>query len=176
MYKYIFNVQLCINLRIKPPFFGATYRMDSNIIRTISNKIYRCLKQYIPKRLIGYYYQILHYIIILGGAFVILFNNDPYHLLILLCIISLDALANVVVHDCPLTALERKYLKSSLSHDRRKSFKSMDIMYKCNHIYESQVELIVNMWTMVACKIVVILAIRTLTPMFFTSMVPITSV
>jgi hypothetical protein len=123
----------------------------------------------IPAKLLGYYYQVLHYIIIFGGGFIILFNTNPYHLLVLLVIISLDAFANVVVHDCPLTALERKYLKTSLSDDRRKDLKRANIMYKCNHVYESQVELIVNMWTMVACKIIIILVMRSFTPTFIHS-------
>ena len=84
----------------------------------------------------------------------------------LLIIVSLDAFANVVCHDCPLTNLEKRYLKSSLSHDRRKTFKNLNIMYKCNHIYESQVELIVNMWTLIAVKIIILLAMRTFTPAY----------
>ena len=123
----------------------------------------------IPERYIGYYYQLLHYIIIFGGGFIILFNTNPYHLIVLLIIISLDAFANVVVHDCPLTALERKYLKRSLSSERRDNLRESNILYKCNHVYESQVELIVNMWTMVACKIIVILIMKSFTPGFILS-------
>ena len=139
-------------------------------VRQLSNSTLRFFSGLgVSRELVGYYYQILHYIIIFGGGFVILFNTNPVHLIILLIIISLDAFANVVVHDCPLTALERKYLKTSLSADRRKNMKRANILYKCNHVYESQVELIVNMWTLVACKIVIILVIRSFTPEFLLS-------
>ena len=143
---------------------------QNHAIRQLSNTTRNFITNMgVPPKMIGYYYQILHYIIIFGGGFIILFNTNPYHLLILLCIISLDAFANVVCHDCPLTALERKYLNSSLSHDRRDFLKKANIMYKCNHIYESQVELIVNMWTMVTCKLIVILIMRSFTPSFIIS-------
>jgi len=130
-----------------------------------------CMRNRFSDKTIGNYYQLLHNVIIVGGAVIVLFNNNPYHLLALLGIVSLDAFANVVCNDCPLTSLERKYLKSSLSHDRRKWLKSMGIMYKCSHIYESQVELIVNVWTAIACKIIIILALNTFTPLFLSQYV-----
>ena len=142
----------------------------NNSIRNMSKKTKNWfIRIGIPEEYIGYYYQLLHYIIIFGGGFVILFNTNPYHLTLLLIIISLDAFANVVVHDCPLTALERKYLKTSLSSERRENLKKANIVYKCNHVYESQVELIVNMWTMVTCKIIVILIMKSFTPEFILS-------
>lgn len=140
--------------------------MEDSSIRNMSTTILNFLKERIPEYWIGQYYQLLHNIIIFGGSCVILFNTNVYHLIVLLIVISLDAFANVVCHDCPLTNLEKQYLKSSLSHDRRKTFKNLNIMYKCNHIYESQVELIVNMWSLVAAKIVIIIALRTFTPAY----------
>lgn len=140
--------------------------MKDSTIRNMSTTILTFLKERIPEYWIGQYYQLLHNIIIIGGALVVLFNTNIYHLIVLLIIVSLDAFANVVCHDCPLTNLEKRYLKSSLSHDRRKTFKNLNIMYKCNHIYESQVELIVNMWTLIAAKIIILLAMRTFTPAY----------
>lgn len=145
--------------------------MKASSIRNMSTTILNFLKERIPEYWIGQYYQTLHNIIILGGAFVILFNTNVYHLIVLLIIVSLDAFANVVCHDCPLTNLEKHYLKSSLSHDRRKTFKNLNIMYKCNHVYESQVELIVNMWTLIAAKIIVLLALRSFTPAYLSVVV-----
>lgn len=145
--------------------------MKNSAIRNLSTTILQFIKERIPEYWIGQYYQFLHNIIIVCGAFVILFNTNIYHLTALLVIVSLDAIANVVCHDCPLTNLEKRYLKTSLSHDRRKFFKNSNIMYKCNHIYESQVELIVNMWTLVACKIVILLALRTISPEYLSFLV-----
>jgi hypothetical protein len=72
----------------------------------------------------------------------------------------LDAIANIVLHNCPLTALEQKYLGKSLATERRKQLKRAGILYKSDHLYESQLELLINAWTMIACKILVILVVR----------------
>lgn len=143
---------------------------ENHAIRKLSDTTRNFLtNKGVSPKMIGYYYQLLHHIIIFGGAFIILFNTNPIHLLILLCIISLDAFANVVCHDCPLTALERKYLNTSLSDERRCFLKDANIMYKCNHVYESQVELIVNMWTLTAGKLIILLIMKSFTPSFIMS-------
>ena len=133
-------------------------------IRTWSHIMMKFLRKYIPHNLIGGYYQLLHNIIIFGGAIVLLFTTNVGYLTACLIMVSLDAFANVVCHDCPLTRLERKYLKRSLAHDRKKIIKECNILYKCDHVFESQVELIVNVWTLLACKIVVLIMLRTMTP------------
>lgn len=130
-------------------------------IRSWSKKILKFIKKYIPKKLIGYYYQFLHNIIIVCGVIIILFNNNLWHLILCLLIVSLDGIANIVCHDCPLTTLEKKYLKTSLCHDRKKILKKLNISYKCNHIYESQLELIVNVWALIVSKILIIILIST---------------
>lgn len=141
--------------------------IGENRIRVVSRDIHAWLMSWgVSSKAIGAYYQICHYILIVCGTFVVVFNNHPWQLLVLLIIISLDGFANVVVHDCPLTSLEERYLQNSLSHERRESLRNAQICYGCKHVYESQVDLIINMWTMVACKIVIILAMRTITPAF----------
>jgi len=136
-------------------------QIKNNHIRKWSKIILNKLYQYIPKKIFGYYYQILHNILIILGTIVILFSNNIYHLLICLNIITLDGLANIITHDCPLTKLEKKYLKTSLSHNRKKIFKKCNILYKCNHNYETQLELIINVWTIIACKIIILIFVKT---------------
>ncbi len=141
--------------------------LGKNRVREVSKNIHDWIMSWgISSYAIGMYYQICHYILIVCGTFVIAFNTNPWELLIMLVIISLDALANVVVHDCPLTLLEEKYLQDSIAHERRENLRNAQICYTCTHVYESQIDLIVNMWTIVACKILVILAKRTITPAF----------
>ena len=124
----------------------------------------------ISKKTIGMYYQLAHSLIIYGGGFLILFNSNPIHLIILLIIITLDGIANTIRHDCPLTQMEKKYLGTSLSEERKKILCDAGILYKSNdNIYESQFEVIVNMWTLVACKILIILIIKSFTPSFILS-------
>ena len=83
-------------------------------IRSWSKIVLKFIQKYVPKKMIGYYYQILHNIIIFGGSYILLFSNNIAHLVACLIIVSLDAFANVVCHDCPLTSLEKKYLRNSL--------------------------------------------------------------
>jgi hypothetical protein len=134
-----------------------------NIIRDISNIIRNFAKKYnlISNKSIGYYYQIIHYALVVLICIIVLFNNNPIHLVIVLIIVSLDAFSVVVLHNCPLTILEKKYLKSSLVKDRMNVFKKLRISYKCNHIYEQQLELLTNVWSAIACKILVILIMKT---------------
>ena len=130
-------------------------------IRKICKKITKFFKKYIPKKILGYYYQFIHYLIILLGAILILFCNNISYLLIIILLVSLDGIANFICHDCPLTILEKKYLKKSLCQNKKKFFKNMKILYKCNHVYETQVELIVNVWALLACKIMILLILKT---------------
>jgi hypothetical protein len=110
----------------------------------------------------GYYYVFVHYTILILSAIIILFNNNPIHLTLLLIVLSLDAFSIVVLHNCPLTILEQKYLKNSLAKKRIKSLKKSKIVYKCNHMYEQQLELLINVWILIACKILFILTIQTI--------------
>ena len=135
--------------------------IKKNLRRNSSYIILKFIKKFIPKKWIGYYYNLLHLTIIVLGTIIILFSNNLYHLLICLLIVSLDGIANVVCHDCPLTTLEKKYLKTSICHNRKKILKNFNILYNCNHIYESQLELIVNIWSLIVCKILIIILIST---------------
>jgi len=133
---------------------------NENIVRNMYNKIKQFFNNKMWNTLFGLHYTTLHYILICLGVFIMLFENDPYHLIILLIVITLDAAANIFTHDCPLTMLEQKYLHKSLTKDRKKMLKKSKIVYKCNHIYESQLEVLINVWSMTAAKIFFILSIR----------------
>jgi len=136
---------------------------NENIFRNISKNINNFLKtNNISMKIVGYYYQFIHYIIIVLIGIVMLFNNNPLYLTLLLIVISLDAFSIVILHNCPLTILEEKYLKTSLVKDRMKNLRKSKIMYKCNHVYEQQIELLINVWCLVACKILFILTMKTI--------------
>ena len=128
------------------------------------------IKKGISKEIIGKYYQWAHNLIIYGGGFLILFNTNPVHLIVLLIIITLDGVANTIRHDCPLTEMEKKYLGTSLSQERKELLCNAGILYKsADNIYESQFEVIVNMWTLTAVKIIIILIMKSFTPSFILS-------
>jgi hypothetical protein len=114
------------------------------------------------KQVIGNYYGLLHTILIIGGAAIILFSKNLIHLSIILLIISLDAFAIVVRHDCPLTQMEEKYLGVSGKRQINEFLKSYGLVYNCSHLYESQLELVVNFWALTACKIVMLICLKML--------------
>lgn len=132
-------------------------KKHKNVIRDISN----ISKDYITY-FTGCYYGFLHLILIGLGALLILFSNNVYGLCVLLLIVSLDALAIIVRHDCPLTQMEQKYLGISGKKQINEFLKKCGIVYKCSHLYESQMELMINIWALTACKIVVLLFLKML--------------
>ena len=135
---------------------------NENIIRDISNCLTNIFKKNnISLKIVGWYYQFIHYLIIILAGIVMLFNNNPFCLTLLLIVISLDAFSIVVLHNCPLTILEEKYLKTSLVKDRMKKLRKSKIVYNCHHIYEQQIELLINVWSIIACKILFILTMKT---------------
>ena len=80
-------------------------------------------------------YRHIHDTFIFLVSFIALFSMNLTHLAILFIIVSFDAFAIVVLHACPLTALERKYIKSSSCDDRDELLGALGISYNCNHEY-----------------------------------------
>lgn len=132
-------------------------KKHKNKIRDLSNTSSNFMKE-----VIGNYYGLLHTILIIGGAAIILFSKNLIHLSIILLIISLDAFAIVVRHDCPLTQMEEKYLGVSGKRQINEFLKSYGLVYNCSHLYESQLELVVNFWALTACKIVMLICLKML--------------
>jgi len=94
------------------------------------------------------------------GMFLILFDTNLIHLTIMLCVVTLDGFANVVFHECPLTLLEKKYLGTSIIQKRIQTFKNMNICYTAEDSYESTLEFIVNIWSIISLKILCIMCMR----------------
>ena len=106
------------------------------------------------------FYRHVHDTFIFLVSFIALFSMNLTHLAILFIIVSFDAFAIVVMHACPLTALERKYIKRSSCDDRDELLGALGISYNCNHEYEKQVELLVNVWLLVAAKCMCIIIMK----------------
>ena len=126
--------------------------LPRNIVREYSKKISPQLKKWI-----GNYYSLLHYLIIMLGCFVLFFSNNILYLCALLNMIILDCMSIVFIHDCPLTMLEKRYLGTSCVEARENTLKEMGIVYDCNHEYEKQLELLINLWSFIGLKILLII-------------------
>jgi hypothetical protein len=137
-------------------------KQDVNIIRTVSTNIVDKMNSWgIANKTIGLFYIYIHYVLGFLVGFAMLFNNNINYLCILLVIVSLDAFSIVVLHGCPLSHLEQKYLNYNTCQDRSNYFKKSGIMYTCDHEYEKQIELLVNVWTVIAIKCLLILFFKT---------------
>jgi len=126
-----------------------------NIIRSISN----IFNIYFPK-IKGIYYTCIHSLLIFFCCLVLLFCNNIYYLIILLLIISLDSISIVFLHDCPLTKLEKKYLNISGKEVMNYVYKKAKVLYKCDHLYESQLELLINVWSLTSLKILLLIIMK----------------
>ena len=132
---------------------------QENIIRKISNRYHPFFLQ--CNKTFQQCYIYIHNFLIVFTSFIFLFSNNLFHLAIVLLIISLDAFSIVVMHNCPLTQMEKKFLNTSTSDERKRIMKNLGISYHCDHIYEQQIELMINVWLIVVGKILVILFLKT---------------
>ena len=106
------------------------------------------------------FYLFIHAALIFLVCFAFLFTTNILHLIVVLIIVSLDAFSIVVLHSCPLTLLEKKYMGESSNDVLKKCIKNLGISYKCNHIYENQIELLINVWLLIAMKCLVVIFLR----------------
>lgn len=135
-------------------------KIKNNYEEIINQNIIRILLRRVPqfiRNIIGYYYAFIHSLIAVLGLIVLLFSNNVVHLACLLVLVILDALSIVFLHDCPLTQLETKYLGYSSVSKRRQFLQNMGIFYRCDHNYESQLEVLINAWCFVAIKMLVLI-------------------
>jgi hypothetical protein len=134
-------------------------KFQKEIHENIIRKIYRFIYPYLSY-LKGAYYGTLHTLLILACCYILLFTNNLSYLIILLLIISLDAISIVFLHDCPLTLLEKKYIGISGREIMNKIYQKINIFYHCNHLYESQLELLINVWALIVLKILFIIIFK----------------
>jgi hypothetical protein len=114
------------------------------------------------KKIIGSYYFIIHIILIFLGCIVLLFSSNIFYLLILMNIIFIDGVAMLSYHECPLTILEQKYLDTNMSKQSKINLNNSNIFHNCDHIYESQFELIINLCTLLIVKVLSIIILKSL--------------
>jgi len=137
---------------------------ENKFLNMINKNIFRALANEFKKtkfNVKGLYYVIIHNTIIVLIAGLTLFNTNLIHLSVLLIVVSMDALSIVVLHGCPLTQMEQKYLNNNSSDIRRIALENLNISYSCDHEYEKQVELLINIWCLIAGKILIILLLKT---------------
>lgn len=125
-------------------------KIDNQLHRTIFNKSIvknTLLNDYILNNFryfLGTYYSILHKCIIVLGLFIIIFSNDILSLICVLTILFFDSISNIIMYDCPLTMLEKSYLGYSFTSTRLEFLQNIGILYSNSRVYDTQLELIIN--------------------------------
>ena len=147
-----------INNKVKTKKSKKKIFLPRNIIREFFNSF---LSKDFKDKILGSYYLIFHCLIIFFGTVTILFSNNILHLIMILLCVSVDSLCIVILHDCPLTLLEKKYLGSSMADLREKQLKETGIVYKEDHCYETQIELLINLTCLIVLKILVLIFLDT---------------
>lgn len=130
---------------------------DKNVVRQITNYLNSVFNL---NKLKGELYFYIHIYIMFIICFVSFFTTSVSVLLIVLIIVSLDAISIVFLHECPLTTMEKKYLGTTSCEMRNERLNNAGIMYNCDHDYEKQIELMVNVWTMIATKCISIIFLQ----------------
>ena len=143
----------------------STKKVKNNIVRffindIINDTINKIIGKDLRHRILGLYYGYIHTAIMFLGVSIILFCNNIFFLIALLIIVSIDAFTMVVIHDCPLTMLEKKHLGTSIVELKKKFLKSIGILYDCNHVYEYQLELVINVASATIFKILILIFIK----------------
>jgi len=161
-------------------FMGLLCENYSNHISSIPSKKYTLLtmsKTQLQKTIkwikphiqpfLGAYYGTLHIIIMLSCATVLLFDNNAVHLIIMFNLLAVDAISCIILKNCPLTILERKYLGKTWMSTRFEVLQNLGIDHKCCHEYEATLETLMNMGGLFILKLSV-LFILTLFPFSIT--------
>jgi len=134
--------------------------------KTKLQKTIKWLKSYL-KPILGAYYATFHILIMLCSATVLLFDSNPIHLIIMFNLLAVDALSCIILKNCPLTMLERKYLGNTWITTRFQVLQTMGIDHQCCHEYEATLETLMNMGGLFILKISILFLIQ-LFPIQFT--------
>jgi hypothetical protein len=105
-------------------------------------------------------YSFLHGVYCVLICFVVVFSTNLHYLLISLIIVALDAISIIFLHQCPITMLERKFIGESDCDFRQKILTKLGISYDCDHIYEQQIEFIINFLFIIAMKCFLIMFMK----------------
>jgi hypothetical protein len=124
-------------------------------MKTPLQKCIKSLKPYL-KPVLGVYYGTLHIIIMLCSATVLLFDTNVIHLILMFNLLAVDAFSCIILKNCPLTVLERKYLGKTWMSTRFEVLQTLGIDHHCCHEYEATLETLMNMGGLFILKLSVL--------------------
>ena len=131
---------------------------EDNIVRKILKTFH---VKSVKDALIGGTYYILHQLALGMMISIIIFSNNLHHLTILFVLIALDGVATTILHDCPVTRLEYKYLGTNMCEHKLLVLRELNIQYHNDQNYEQIIDTILTGGSLIAFKIIMILCIQT---------------
>ena len=145
-----------IKFRQSEEEYTELYDKSYLVNNLVNTSIVQKLKKFFDT-LPGIYYCTIHMLFMVLIGVIIFFVTNKTYLCMTLLVISLDAVANVVFFDCPLSSLEKKYLNTSMVETRLTSLQKWGMMYANDRCYDTQLEVIINGWTLCAAKILTLI-------------------
>jgi hypothetical protein len=73
---------------------------------------------------------------------------------------TLDALAIICIHQCPITYMEKKYVKETDAELGNRMMKKLNISYNCDHVYEQQLGSVIIVLYFIALKCISIMVLQ----------------
>ena len=133
--------------------------LKNNIVRKWSNAFNGAydLNALIKSQIYSFFHLVYGSLI----CFIIVFSTNINYLLISILIVALDGISIIFLHQCPITMLERKYIGDSDSDFRQRIIEKLGISYQCDHIYEQQIEFVINVLFIITMKLFAIMVMRT---------------
>lgn len=139
---------------------GKNNKKDKTPLKNNIRKLCQYLGPFVKDSIIGAYYYYIHLFIMTMCGLIIFFSKNINYLTILLIIVTIDLLLIVILHDCPITMYEQKYLGTSGIVDKNKFLKSLGIFHQCDHYYEIQLETVLNIWCVIISKITTLITCK----------------
>jgi hypothetical protein len=103
--------------------------------------------------LMGTFYCVIHYFYMMMILFIMTFSTRIGDLCFIMIILTLNMVGVVVIRDCPLNLMERKYLPVSCLGIRSWIIQHvLPLNYQCDHKYEKTLEYLLNAWTITGLK------------------------
>ena len=116
--------------------------------------------QHYFQHIIGNYYVWLHMGIMTMGIYIIMFSMNQIALLFVIIVLAIDAFTIIILHDCPLTMLERYYIKHSSVYWRLNKLRNSGIKYSLENEYDIQLEVVINGAAMAIFKLFCIIVLQ----------------
>jgi hypothetical protein len=133
-------------------------KWNDSFFDSINNcKLWNEPKHYIKriiKEMISLHLISIHYAIVMAACFILLFSNNIFYIFILLNIVCIDILCIIVLQQCPVFKLEKKYKKVTTLELKAIYLGKYNFEYNCRHYYEMQLDFLINLQASIFLKIV----------------------